>query len=252
MNEEILDNIIKLNNKFIEVKKLGYVNGINIKSKGNAGITFEYLIGKNNDNFQIADFEGIEIKVRSFLKTSKIRLFSLVPSNSFGLEIKRLRKMYGISNSTFPDVKTIHCYAVTTKKISLQNNFKVKLEIDYDEERIYLLVYEQNNLLLEKKLYWDFDDIIIALKRKLNTLAIVSFNKRIKDNITQFHFYDINFYKLKSEIVFFKLIEQGIIYMQFNLGVYKSGFKIGKEHDNGICFCININSLFKLYKKINI
>ena len=134
----------------------------------------------------------------------------------------------------------------------IKSGFKVKLEIDYDKERIYLLIYDKNNILIEKKLYWDFDDIIALLKRKLNILAIVSFYRRVINNLEQFYFYNVNFYKLKSEIVFFKLIETGIIYIEFNLGVYKSGFKIGKEHDNGICFCINIKNISKLYKKIDI
>ena len=57
------ESIKNLKEKFNEVKNMGYVKGIKQKSQGNSGLTFEKLIGKENDNFQIADYDGIEIKV---------------------------------------------------------------------------------------------------------------------------------------------------------------------------------------------
>ena len=64
-NFNIKDSIEELQNKFNEIKKMGYVKGISQNNKGNAGLTFEKLIGKYNDNFQIADYKGIEIKVKN-------------------------------------------------------------------------------------------------------------------------------------------------------------------------------------------
>ena len=64
-NFNIKDSIEELQNKFNEIKKMGYVKGISQNNKGNAGLTFEKLIGKYNDNFQTADYKGIEIKVKN-------------------------------------------------------------------------------------------------------------------------------------------------------------------------------------------
>ena len=49
-NFNIKDSIEELQNKFNEIKKMGYVKGISQNNKGNAGLTFEKLIGKYNDN----------------------------------------------------------------------------------------------------------------------------------------------------------------------------------------------------------
>lgn len=249
MDNKIHDNIINLKERFEEIKKLGYIDSINSSSKGNAGLTFERLIGKENDNFQIADYQGIEIKVKSY-KTNIIRFFSLVPSNNFGIGLKNLRNSYGINDNIFNAKKILHCYAITTKKVRLKSDYKIQLEINYNEERLYIIIYDKHDKLLEKSLYWDFEDIIVTLNQKLNILSLVSYNKKYINNFPKLYFYKIEFYKMKSIIIFFKLIEQGIIYLQFNLGIYRSGNKIGQEHDNGIYFCINMHNLAKIYKII--
>ena len=81
-NFNIKDSIEELQNKFNEIKKMSYVKGISQNNKGNAGLTFGKLIGKYNDNFQTADYKGIEIKVKnnfSFKNKYKyISLFSLM------------------------------------------------------------------------------------------------------------------------------------------------------------------------------
>ena len=100
-NFNIKDSIEELQNKFNEIKKMGYVKGISQNNKGNAGLTFEKLIGKYNYNFETADYKGIEIKVKN--KYKYISLFSLVPSNCFGFELKRIRDSYGTPDKDFPD-----------------------------------------------------------------------------------------------------------------------------------------------------
>lgn len=243
------ESIYELNEKFEAVKNLGYIDGINCKSKGNAGITFEKFIDKANDNFQIPDFNNIEIKVQNQFQNHLIRLFSLVPSNSFGIELKRIRNAYGIYDKEFNDIKILQL-CLTTKE-TFKNNHFFKLEINYEVQKIFLKVYNSKKELVEKHIYWDFDDIISTIERKLKIVAIVNYKKRELD-VTQFNYTKIDFFEIKSTIVFFKLIELGIIKINFNLGVYRSGYKIGKEHDNGVSFCINPNNFYKLYSKINI
>lgn len=250
MTEEKIDSLIKLNNKFLKIQNLGFVNGINDKSKGNAGITFEKLLGKENDNFQTADYNEIEIKVKNESKTKLLRLFSLVPSNSFGIELKRIRNTYGINDKQFKGIKTLQSFLGATKKSIIISGYKLQLEIDYIKEKLYLLIYDKNDNILEKKIYWDFDDLIKIIERKLKTLAIIKFETKKVNGKNQFHYTSINYYKIKSTVVFFKLIELGKIKINIDLGIYRSGLKIGKEHDNGIFFYINYSDLFELYEEI--
>lgn len=252
MTLENIDSIIELNNKFLRIKNLGFVEGINQRSKGNAGITFEKLLGKENDNFQVADFGGIEIKVQNQFNSKILRFFSLVPSNSFGIQLKRLRNSYGTEDSVFKGIKNLQGFVSTIRKNRIQSGYKFQLELNYLEEKLYLLIFDKDGCLVEKNIYWDFDDLIKTVERKLNTLAIVNFKTKKLNNKLQFHYYNINYYKAKSIAVFFKLIELGKIKINFDLGIYRSGLKIGKEHDNGIFFYLNNNDFLQLYNKINI
>ena len=51
-----MNNIIKLDNEFKRIKKLGWVKSV---TKGSAGVgmTFEYLIGKEFDNKGLPDYD---------------------------------------------------------------------------------------------------------------------------------------------------------------------------------------------------
>lgn len=251
MLEFIENEIIALNKKFEKIKALNFVDGINEKSKGNAGITFEKLLGKENDNFQIPDYNGIEIKVKNINSSKITRLFTLVPSNSFGIHLKRIRNSYGNFDRQFKNIKTLNCFVDTISKKNLYNGYNIKLFMDYTQEKLYLEFYS-NNILIEREIYWDFEDLVKTFERKLKILAIVHYKKRICNSKTQFYYTNMEYYKAKSSIVFFNLIEQGIIKINIDLGIYRSGSKIGKEHDNGIFFFIDNYNFDLLYKKINL
>lgn len=49
--QELQNTIMDLKEKFNTINKNGYIKGCKSKSKGNVGLTFEKLIGKENDEF---------------------------------------------------------------------------------------------------------------------------------------------------------------------------------------------------------
>ena len=67
--------------------------------KGTTGIgyTFERLIGKEEENFPIADYRDIEIKVKRKYSKGDITLFSANPDNEV-FAIKRIYETYGTCN----------------------------------------------------------------------------------------------------------------------------------------------------------
>ena len=110
MNEENIKITFKeLKEKFLIIKNKGFIKGIKQKSLGSPGLTFENLVGKENDELPLADYEGVEIKVKNKKRSSYryITLFSLVPSNCFGIKLKELRENYGIPDSIFTNVKVL-------------------------------------------------------------------------------------------------------------------------------------------------
>lgn len=106
--------------------------------------------------------------------------------------------------------------------------------------------------MINKSIYWDFEDIISVVKRKLNYLALVKYDSKLINNEKYFKYTNISFYKFKGVDKFFELIEKGFIRVYICLGVFKSGHKIGKEHDHGITFGIKECDLLKLYDMCDI
>ena len=64
---DINESFNDLKKKFDRIKKMDYIKGKNQKNTGDSGLTFENLIGKENDEFQIADYNEIEIVKNNFL-----------------------------------------------------------------------------------------------------------------------------------------------------------------------------------------
>lgn len=251
MEEKIEENIKYLKTIFNSIKEQGYIKSC-AAGRGNIGLTFEKLIGKENDNFQVSDFEGIEIKVKHGFSKTVIALFSIVPSGKSFFETKRIRNLFGYPDKDFKDVKVINRSVWAKYKNKLENDYKISLEVNYNEKRIYLVFYDINDNMIDKDTYWDFDDVKNALFRKMNVLALVKAWPKRSDNIYYYRYYDMKFYKLKGFETFLNLINSKKIVLNIQLGVFKSGPKIGQEHDHGITFGIKECDLLELYDEYNI
>ena len=110
-----------------------------------------------------------------------------MPSNSFGIELKRIRNTYGINDYCFKDIKTLQSFLGATRKSVIISGYKLQLEIDYINEKLFLLIFDKNNCLIEKKIYWDFDDII-----KNETLKSVFCNQSINESVDAFLAVNLN------------------------------------------------------------
>ena len=103
------DNIKLLIEKFEQIKNNGWTIS-KFKGTGGAGNHFEFLIGKNEDNYSIPDFYGIEIKTKFINSTQPyIGLFTAIPYGEDFFEIQRLNSLYG-----YPDkkIKILKCLVV--------------------------------------------------------------------------------------------------------------------------------------------
>ena len=87
-----------ITNKWVEGKSKGF---------GDAGITLEAILGKERENFELPDYQGIEIKTKYSTKESYITLFTAVP-DSYLFEIKRIVREYGYPDSNYPEFKVFN------------------------------------------------------------------------------------------------------------------------------------------------
>ena len=86
-----MKNISILKNKIEEIKKLGWIK-CEQKNYGSVGLKIEELLNINSRNFEIPDYDEIEIKTKKSVSTKNITLFSASP-DSFLFETKRLHQL---------------------------------------------------------------------------------------------------------------------------------------------------------------
>lgn len=252
LEEEMIKEVAKeIKEKFNKIEKQGYIKSTSI-GRGNIGLTLETLLGKENDNFQTADYEGIEIKAKHGYSKTYITLFSLVPSGESFFETKRIRENFGWYDEEYPDIKVFTKSSWARYKNKLPNKLKLSHIVDYDKKRIYLCFYDQKNKLIDKKTYWDFDDLKKTLYRKMKYLAFCKAWPKRANGTTYFRYYDLKFYKLKSFEEFIKLLDYRYIRIDIQQGIFRSGKHIGKPHDRGITFGIKECDLLLLYDEFKI
>lgn len=241
----------KLNNEFKKIRKMGYVKSSRNGFTG-IGKTFEDLIWKKEDALENPDYLGIEIKTKVGYSKGYITLFNAAPKGPSNFEARRISQLYGYPDRYATEYKVLAVSVLGNLPTLVANRFLFKLQIDYEKQKIGLLITDKNGIFLEKESYWDFKIVKEKLERKLKYLALIkAWPNRIKE--TQYYkYYAIYFFKLKGFKEFLSLIEQGKIRINFKISVYREGERKGDTHDHGTSFEIQEENLQKLFWNIKL
>ncbi len=244
------DTIISLKKKFDEIRKMGYVKAINNNFSG-IGVTFEQLLGVNSGNFEIPDFDGVEIKTKRKYSESGITLFTMVPDGPNLYETKRLKDTYGYPDRVCKQFPILLGAVYANKIVKIGLKYMYKLKVDRVNRKIYLQIFNLSGKTIEDKVYWSFDSLKEKLDRKLKILALINaWPNKIKGE-TYYKYYKMNIYTLKDFESFIELIEKGIIRLNFRVGIFRSGERFGQMHDHGSGFEIKECDLLKLYNCVH-
>ena len=242
------ENLEQLKQEFIRIKNMGYVKSTR-KGLTGVGKTFEDLIGKPEDTKSMPDYHGIEIKTKLGYSKSYTTLFNLTPEGE--LETQRLCKEYGYPDKILKDKKVLNI-SVTKNPTLVANKYFFHLKVDYDNQRLILIIKDRYNNLLENKVYWNFKELKEKLSTKLQYVALIHAWPTTRNNITYYKYYKINFKKLKSFEKFIELIDNDIIRISLKIGVYREGLKKGFYHDRGTSFELKSLDFWKLFEHIYI
>lgn len=236
--------------KFQEIRKMNWVKS-RYRSKGSSGLTFEYLLGKERENFPVPDYYGIEVKVRNYYSKAKITLFSTVPDGRYVFEIKRLVENFGYPDKNLRSSNLLIGEISAVEKKFIGKNYQFQLHVDYEEECVVLQIFDKNNKLIDDNTVWSFDLIKEIAERKLKDLAIVKATSKYVDEEESFYFrYSwIMFFQLKPWEFFIKAIEKGIITIYIQTGVYYDEKRFGQIHDHGCAFQIREQDLLEIFTR---
>ena len=241
-------DILALKEKLDKIKNLGWIECKN-KNKSVTGKTLENLLEINPDNFEIPDYNTIEIKSKVSKRENYIDLFCATP-DSYVLETKRLYDKYGYIDSNNYKILNFVLYGEFLK--SINNEYSAKLRIDYKNKKVIMEVYNKDNELIDNLSSWSFELLEEKLCRKLNYVCLVEGDKKFSHNVLYVRYDKYKFYKLKKFSNFIRLLKRGQIRISFTLGVYKSGSKSGKMHDHGTQFSIRKENVKLLFDEIEL
>lgn len=248
---DMINKIKEFNNIFNCIKAKGWIKET-AKGYGNAGKTFEKLINNDKNDFEIPDYNGIEIKTKRSDTHLYNTLFNCKPDGPYYMETDRLRTTYGYPDKKYKDQKIFQTDVFYDSFIKVGGKYKLKLEIDEEKQKIYLIICNLKEELIEKSTYWDFDSIKEKLYRKMKILAYIHVTRKYSNGITYFRYKSVDYYKLKSFHDFIDSIKAGKVKVNFKIGIYKSGKYFGKTHDHGTGFSIKEEDFLNIYEKITI
>ena len=241
-------DILALKEKLDKIKNLGWIECKN-KNKSVTGKTLENLLEINPDNFEIPDYNTIEIKSKVSKRENYIDLFCATP-DSYVLETKRLYDKYSYLDSNNYKILNFVLYGEFLKPIN--NEYSAKLRIDYKNKKVIMETYNKDNELIDNLSSWSFELLEEKLCRKLNYVCLVEGDKKFSHNVLYVRYDKYKFYKLKKFSNFIRLLKRGQIRISFTLGVYKSGSKSGKMHDHGTQFSIRKENIKLLFDEIEL
>lgn len=249
----INNNILELKMKFEEIKRRGFIKSSNNDKIGGGGKTFEHLLGLKANYSTNPDYKGIEIKTKSLNSKYDLTLFSLIPKCDNNINsteiINFLVENYGYIKAGVSSRKILYTYCFATYLNKGNGNFYFFLNVDKNSQRIWLYVFNEKLRIRSKMFYWEFNDLKTCLNKKLKYLAYVNVNNKKVNGLYFYKYTNIEFFYIKNFDTFIKQIENGNIFVCFNIGRYKNKDKISYH---GIRFVIREEKINRLYNKIAI
>lgn len=245
------ESIQNLKVKFETINKMGWVKSIS-KGFGGGGQTFEYLLDKNKNNFEIPDYDGIEIKTKNAVVNQFITMFNATPDGTYMFETKRLQENYGYPDKRMKGFKVFNISIFANELTSIGTRFFFKLKVDKDNEKLSLCVFNKNNKLIDITTFWSFQLLKEKLQRKMQTLAIINTGYKKEINEVYYKYTSIKFYRLKSFESFINAIDDGSIRVTFKISIFRDGKRKGQMHDHGTGFDIREQNILELYEILDV
>ena len=236
-------NFYNLQKRFNEISSMGFVKSHREHNTG-IGKTFEDLLGVEENNLQEGDFEGIEVKTSRFLSNSRVTLFTKTPAPKGS--IQNILSTFGYQNNDHPHLKQLHASFFANRWASVKGLFEIRLNINSSSNQLECLF--RKNGMITQMACWDLKQLEQSLNSKLKALVVVDADSKIENGHEYFHFTSFQAYQHPSMNKFLNLIEKGDIGVDFRIGSYKSGPKLGQAHDHGTGFRIAKSNITKLYE----
>ena len=200
--------LTELLGKFDEVKERGWINTMRGGDTG-IGYTFETLLGIEENNDQIADFKGIEIKCKGMKEgrasnSTKFNLFQAGPTWAAKASTKQRIRILGALN----EAGLYACYSQVT---TTPNNLGLLLDVLNSQSKINL---RKNADALG---YWSFERLEKRLIQKHERAVFVKAKTRNTTGKIQYAYEELVYCDQPSIERFVELVIQRNIVFEFTM-----------------------------------
>lgn len=242
-----MNSIQELTDKFLQIKAKGFVPNTRPNNKdGGIGNTLEDLLEIKENNLTQADFKDIEIKSQRLFNSSYITLFSKAPTHPKRAN-NYLRETFGeVRQEEHSDKKILYASIFAHRPSTVYDKYKMSLQINHNQQRLYLIVTDLNNNILSNDIYWDFQTLQRATQ-KLKNLLLAFADTQTQNNQKYHHFTKAQLYLNFNFDKFLTELQNGSIMFDIRIGVHNSGKSYGKTHDHGSGFRIKKENFHLLY-----
>lgn len=237
---------------FLLIKNKDFVKS-NRKHNTGIGKTFEDLIGINENNNRLADYKDIlELKSTRELSNNMVTLFTEKPTYPVNANAY-FRDTFGQPDPKFPHVNILHTTISSTGYNTFKNELGFKLEVNFQEEKIYIRTIDlRTKELVGIEVYYTFDKLREIIEKKCKYIAYINAETKEIDGAEHFYF--------KSAVIltgltfekFLSCIDNGLIKYDIRIGCNQSGRNIGKSHDHGSGMRIEKKNIDKVFHKIEL
>ena len=167
-----------------------------------------------------------------------------------GVNNSVLRKKYGYqteeSKKLNPNINVLHT-SVNGKDFNTLNG-KSFMKLTFKDDKMFL-EHKEDGVL--EDIYWKKEDVEKAFKKKYpagKLYHVQADSKKDKDGVESFHYNEADVLSDFSSEKMFDILKSGDMEVDIRLGVYESGTKKGKPHDNGTAMRISSKKLDKCFK----
>lgn len=245
ISNEFLRDKNRLLGYFISIRDRGWIKSMRNGTTG-IGYTFETLINKSEDNKPIPDFGTIEIKAKHRWSKGTLGLFCTFPDGDMKQSMRGLWYRYGYYKDNIKKlIANVYSYSSPYGLFK-----KIKIDFDDDNQKIYLLMMDNNENKLDRTVSFSYKLLEEKMKKKLQYLAIVRADNKYEFGEEYFHYYDIKFYKYKGFETFLSLLKNGKIRITINSHSLDELSGYSYYRDEGSEFVINLNDVELLFDLI--
>jgi len=247
-----IKSLLELKNRILEIKRMGWIPS---KRRHDTGIgkTFEDLLGIKENNIQLPDIGGIEVKSSRSYTSSLMTLITFEPPKEYRNIRWTLECLVNNFGKTGDENGSPVFHITVSARKYTGNTQKFKLDMrKIDGKDMVCVVTKRKFKPVNPKLPDDIvvcypiEEILRRIAKKLSgCLLVIEAETQREDGDEKFRLKSAKLYSGFSADRFIELVKEGKVVLDIRFGRYSDG----RSHNHGTAWRIHKKDILDLYAK---